>query len=146
MRRRYSDNDKAAALAALDANGGNVNRTAKQLGLAESTLRSWTQGRGTHEVVAELREVKKADLSDRLTDIAHAILDTLPKKLKDASAQQLATALGIVIDKKQLLEGKATDRTDLHVTSDEDRAARLAAIFDSARERRNRQSSYHADD
>lgn len=44
-RRQYSDNDKAAALAALDANGGNVRGTAKQLKLSHATLQRWSDRR-----------------------------------------------------------------------------------------------------
>lgn len=138
-RKQWTDQDKATALAALDANNGNVNRTAKQLHIAESTLRSWTNGRGTNSDVAVLHEVKKGELADRLEEIAHRILNTLPDKLKDANVQQLATALGIVLDKKQLLEGKPTERTEtIDTTLDNDeRLKRINSLLERARARRD---------
>jgi transposase-like protein len=41
MARAYSDEDKAAALAALKANAGNVKRTATQVGVPARTVRRW---------------------------------------------------------------------------------------------------------
>lgn len=140
-RRKFSDQQKSDALAALDANGGNVNLTATQLGISESTLRSWAKNRGVNADVALLREQKRIDLSIRLKDIAHQILDILPDKLKDSNTQQLATALGIVVDKSQLLDNKPTERHEvIDNLSDDERVARIAAIFDRARTRRTGQS------
>jgi transposase len=111
-RRSYSDDDKAAALAALAANGDNVNRTARQLGLSESTLRGWKNRRGTPDEIASLRDQKKGDLASSLEVIAHEIVGIIPGKLGEANLRELATALGIVIDKRQLLIGAPTDRTE----------------------------------
>lgn len=125
-RRKYSDHDRAAALAALDANGGNVFKTSKQLSIPRATLQEWAAGR-VNDDVPELRHEKKQELSERLDEIAHKILDVLPKKLAEATAPQLATALGIVIDKKQLLTGEATSRNEVKVDLDgtKERLARL---------------------
>jgi transposase-like protein len=41
---RYSDIDRANALATLAANGGNVQRTVAQIGVPEQTLRTWKTG------------------------------------------------------------------------------------------------------
>ena len=40
-RRSYSDAERAEALAVLDANAGNVERTARHLGLPRKTLEGW---------------------------------------------------------------------------------------------------------
>lgn len=134
-RQKYSDRDKATALAALDANNGNVYKTAKQLGISRSTLQEWARGR-VNKDVPELRQEEKKNLADRLEEVAHQILDELPKHLGEATAQQLATSLGIIVDKRQLLTNKPTDRVvvtdDL---TDEQRAARLMAIVERARQR-----------
>ncbi len=111
MARRYSDEEKAQALAALDANGGNVKRTAGQLGIPVSTLREWARGRGVVNGVTKIRHQKKGELADELETIAWRVLDALPEKLAEADARALATLLGIVIDKVQLLRGQPTDRT-----------------------------------
>lgn len=115
-RRRYSDEDKAAALATLDAMDGNVNGAARKLGIAESTLRSWNNDRGVHPVVANLREKKKGELADRLKEIAHEIIDGMPDKISEASLRDSGVTLGIVLDKLQLLSGAATSRNEHRVS------------------------------
>lgn len=40
-KQRYSDEAKAGALAALDANGGNLTRTARETGVSRQALRDW---------------------------------------------------------------------------------------------------------
>jgi len=107
-RRRYTDEEKATFLAALDANDGNVKRTARDCGIPESTLRGWKKSRGTNDAVAELRPQKKGELADALEDIAWKIIGVLPDKIDEASVRELATLLGVALDKHQLLLGKPT--------------------------------------
>lgn len=111
---KYSDNDRATALAALDANGGNVKATARQTGIPIGTIRHW---RATEAGGAELRTQKKVDLASELEAIALRLVAALPDKIGDASLQQVATSLGIAVDKMQLLRGQPTVRT---ATSRED--------------------------
>lgn len=108
MRRRYSDADKATALAALDANGGSVQRTATELGIPERTLRTWASGQGLSDDSANLRDQKKGELADQLEVIASKLAKAIPGKIREANLQQVATSLGITIDKMQLLRGKPT--------------------------------------
>jgi len=103
-RRSYSDEQKAVALAGLDADGGNVARTARQLGLPPKTLDQWAKG-GVGPGVAKLRHQKKEELADRLEAIARQLLDAMPGKIAAASLRTIAIALGIVIDKMVLLRG-----------------------------------------
>src|SRR5436190_21494765 len=42
-KRAYSDDDRLFALRALEANGGNVSRTARELGLPLATLHQWAR-------------------------------------------------------------------------------------------------------
>jgi hypothetical protein len=44
-RRAYSEQDKAQSLLVLDANGGNIKRTARQIGIPVGTLRAWRDNR-----------------------------------------------------------------------------------------------------
>src|SRR5262252_6413810 len=101
-KRRYSDQERAAALATLDANSGDVRRTARQVGVPEKTLAEWRDGRH-HPDVANLRGEKKAGLADRFEDVVHKILDVVPGKIADAGLAQLMTAAGIGVDKMLLL-------------------------------------------
>lgn len=129
MKRRYSDNEKAEALAALDANGGHVEHTAKQLDIPERTLNAWSNGRGVHPSVVQECEVKRGDLRDRLEEIAHRIVDVIPDKLQSASVQQLATTLGIVVDKMQILAGKPTVITEPQLLPPEERRRRIDELI-----------------
>ena len=125
-RRQYSDADKASALAALDANGGNVARTARELSIPRQTLDSWTNERGINHDVPELRQEKRGELAEQLEAIAYTLAGDLVKQDKRelATLQQIATSLGIVVDKMQLLRGKPTAINE-EVSDSRERLARL---------------------
>jgi transposase-like protein len=98
-RRRYRDDFRAAALAALTANAGNVARTARQLGLSRKTLEGWATGR-TPSPPAHLRHQKKAALADALEALARRMLDAMTaEKIKAATLLEIAVALGVCVDK-----------------------------------------------
>lgn len=132
QRRSFSDNDKAAALAALDANGGNVYRTAKELNVPRSTLQEWANGRVSHDV-PELRQQKRQDLHELFLNEIYAIAELMPTKRHEATYSQLATAAGIFTDKVQLLTGKATQRTEASAKVEhaiqEDTVEQLSAVL-----------------
>lgn len=132
----HSDNRKAEALAALDANGGNVARTARQLGIPRKTLSEWAAGRGVAEDVAEIRQQKTEALADRLETIAHSLLDSFKDKLPDASLKDAATAFGIAVDKMRLLREEPTSiqKTEAELTPEE-RAQRVRELLERARDR-----------
>ena len=129
-KKQYSDEDKASALAALDANGGNASKTARQLGIPRITLLDWSKNRGVSDDMSELRQVKKVELAEKLEEIAHKLADAIPGKINDATLQQTATSLAIAVDKLQLLKGEPTERTehqgglDLTVTDAREQLAR----------------------
>lgn len=142
-RRQFSDKDKAAALAVLDANNGNVFKTAKQLNIGRTTLEGWSKGRGINHDVPELRQHKKDEISQRLVEIVHKLIDAMPDKITDANLQQVSTSIGIAVEKIQLLDGDPTERNEIvdHGLNDSDRASRIAALLERARTRRDRPSA-----
>jgi hypothetical protein len=142
-RRRYSDDDRANALAALAANGGNVERTATQLGIPQSTLRHWVDG-DRHPEALQMGEQKKGPLADTLEVVAFALAGDLadPARRAGAKVPDLALALAIVIDKMRLLREQATSLTG--TLSDVERAARLRALVEEFR-RENGTLRPHAD-
>lgn len=105
---RWSEDDKARALAALDANGGNVKGTSRQLGIPQSTLRGWRNGIGTNATVTKKRDENARELKEEMRDLVYLLLEKLPDKLDKASAKEMMVGLGIAVDKLQLLEGKPT--------------------------------------
>lgn len=103
-RRRYSDEFRASALAALEANGGNVERTAKALDIPRKTLELWRDGQ--NESPAELCHRKKIDLNDELERfvvrlVNHPIAD-------DSNMKDIGIAVGIACDKLLALQGRPT--------------------------------------
>jgi transposase-like protein len=98
-RRRYTDDDRSSALAKLAENGGDVSRTAAQLGIPERTLNHWANGHGIHPDVAKEGERKKADLAERWEKVANSAIDALEKDIGGLRGKDAATVAGIATDK-----------------------------------------------
>lgn len=134
-KRQYSDNDKAVALATLDANGGNVKQTAKVLKIPESTLTDWAKNRGVHPEVTDIREEKKRGLAEKLEEVAHALTGNILIRAESELSilvpmKDVATSLGIVVDKMQLLKGAPTAISkDVSDVTNEDRANRILELI-----------------
>src|SRR4051812_44811606 len=93
-RRLYSDAERAAALAALDANGGNVKRTARHLSITVKTLSGWAKGRrGT--ITPEQRTEARKDLLAALEDFALRLVGMDPRTFADLSFKDVCVGLGI---------------------------------------------------
>ena len=108
-RRRYSDDERAACLAALVANGGDVRKTARQVGVPETTLRQWKH-RDRAPVSAEKSAQKKAELADIFEAIARdALAAVTPEKIALANVQQLLVSAGVATDKMRLLRNQPTE-------------------------------------
>lgn len=130
-KRRYSDDDRAAALCALDLHAGNASRAAKALGIPRVTLLQWRDGR-VPATVADLRNGKKADLSAKLEAIAHRCADLIPEKLEGASLRDLVGALHIAVDKMRILRGDPTVITETRQLSDTELRERLLSHYRAA--------------
>ncbi len=106
IKRQYPDEQKAAVLANLDANKGNVAKTAREADVPRKTLAAWKNGIGINEDVANISHVKKEELRDLHKLIAVRALGLLQNKLSDCSAVQLSTIAAISTDKMQVLSGE----------------------------------------
>lgn len=136
--RSASDEQKAAALARLDANAGNVLRTARELSLPPSTLRGWDDAAEAARdggAVADIRHQKREELAERLESFAHLCLDAIPDKIADAPLSDAMRALGIAIDKMLLLKGRATEIVATETLTPEEARARLAELLMRGHER-----------
>ena len=111
----FTEDDKAAALAALAANAGNVSKTARDLGIPRTTLSRWSNGERITDGVTAKAHVKKSALADELESLARILVGAMPEKVADATLQQSATALGITVDKMQVLRGESTDNGTLKI-------------------------------
>ncbi len=119
MRRRYSDEERAAALAALKANGGNLELTSRQAGVPRNTLRRWAE-HPEHAASSQVRQEKMEELSvlfDRVARvyIGRALTD---EAVSDTRGKDAVIAAATATDKKQLLGGKPTLISDQRHTFD----------------------------
>lgn len=136
-KRVYSDEDKAAALALLDFNRGNVYRTAKLLGIPDSTLDEWAKGRNMSAAVPKMRERKKGELAEKFEEIAHMALDATiddPEGLRKAGPQARIVVAGVATEKKLLLTGNPTQITR-HVEAQATAEQAVKRLLELARER-----------
>lgn len=136
---RYSDEFRAQAIAMLQLNGypeskGALLKTAKYLGIPQRTLSRWAK-RQSNPPPDKLVHKKNFDLRQAIKDELQAVLYELPSARPDADYKELITALGILVDKSQLLEGKATER--IEYLTPEERTDRLTELLDAARNRRD---------
>lgn len=115
---RYATEDKAKALALLKSNGGNLKRTARQIGVPPATLRMWRND-PEDAAPAELREQKEAELESHLESIALRYAKALDNDatvmaiVASRDPSKLAIVLGIAVEKIQLLRGKPTANINL---------------------------------
>lgn len=113
-RRRYTDEEKAAALVTLDLNQNldcPIAATANALQIPDSTIDNWKKGRGVSEKAVELGGEKKANLLElyemAVTKGLSEILDcTQPATWKEA------TGIATFTDKILLLRGQPTAITE----------------------------------
>ena len=116
-RRHYTEADKAKTLSALKANGGNLDRTARETKVPRNTIRLWAKA-PDRAAPAEVRQEKDDELEASLTRIATRYAaaldadDTVALILAKNPAA-LASVLGVAIDKLRLLQGKPTQHLGL---------------------------------
>ena len=110
-RRKYSDRERAEALAMYDA-CGNLTEVSKATGIPDSTLSAWiNHNQGLNDDIPDLRNFKRLDLASKLETIAHQCAGLLPERLPDANVREIVGAMGQSIEKSQLLRGQATSIT-----------------------------------
>jgi transposase-like protein len=125
-RRTYTTQDRAAALAALAANGGRTAQTAQELGIPRKTLERWVidrpappaepalappvapQKRGVAREAQALAPAACSALADKLEEIANNLADVIPGKVEKANLQQCMVSLGIAVEKVRLLREQST--------------------------------------
>ena len=139
-RRRFSDDERATYVAMLVAEGyptrvGALLKVSSFAGIHTNVLRRWWKGT-QNPPPTQLVIQKKAEIGERIEGIVHQVLDLLPDALELADARELITALGVSVDKLQLVKGHPTERiaTD-DATSNERRLAEIVALYDAVRAR-----------
>lgn len=128
--RRFSDEERAAALAALAANGGNVAKTARQVGVPRKTLSHWAKGT-RHPEAAKMGQLKKGNLADAFEDAAWKLIGVALDKADKMGGKDAMVAAAVAVDKMRLLRELPTEivKKDGTVTS---RIERLTESFEKA--------------
>src|SRR5262249_42234380 len=96
---RYTDEDKAAALAYLQANGGALAKAARELGIPLGTLKGWATGRNLGPKAIETYYAVKETLSSKLEDVVYQIVDAMPQKIPETTLRDLGATLGVLVEK-----------------------------------------------
>jgi transposase-like protein len=112
-RSTYSPEDKAAVLAVLAANGGNIKRTARETGIAITTVRNWSRGNtappSDELVQAAVDEFVKS--AERIREMALVKLEAAVES-GEVKARDLITVIGVLDDKITRASGLPTQRTE----------------------------------
>ena len=113
-RKRYTDDFRAGAVLMLEAAGypgtvGALTAVARKVKAPARTISRWFNKEQNPPPDRLVRE-KRGELVERLEDMAHMLLDAMGADIKDngVDAVRAATAMGITIDKWQLLKGEPT--------------------------------------
>jgi len=105
--RAYSDAERAAAMVALRANGGNLDKTSRETTIPESTLRWWRDSKPTADAQAA-QEKYAGDLAAYYDALAWKLLNRVEWDMNEIPAGMLMTAAAIATDKSRLLRGQPT--------------------------------------
>jgi transposase-like protein len=117
QRRVYTDADKARIKILLDANAGNIKRTARETGVAIATIRSWRdkwEKEGLPAAVAEVLPAVQAEIAENINRVRDKLLIIIEEKAdrRDINTRDAIMGFGVLTDKSRLIEGKATSRTE----------------------------------
>lgn len=110
--RKYTDEERASLVVMLEAEGypnrlGALKKVAEYAGVHENVLRRWWKGTSNPPPTTSVTH-KRIDLSTAINDELLAIFKEMGLKRDEADYRALGTVMGILFDKKMLLEGKAT--------------------------------------
>lgn len=135
--RKYTDTEKATALAFVQACGGNVAKAAKETGINRATLQKWVAGKMLHEVAVDLVAEKKEELSDIFEGVARKYLTHAlrPEVIESAGAKEAVTAAAIAVDKMRLLREQPTSIAGKEELTDDEFESKLRRLIARVRER-----------
>jgi len=95
-RTHFTPHIKQQAMIALERNGGNLYRTAKELGISEQTLSDWAKLHQEGRLLPSDSHVD-APLDDQLEEIVNRMVAIMPEKVEEASLQELTRSLTTII-------------------------------------------------
>lgn len=139
-RTHYSEKEKINACCVF-AVSGNSRRTAELTKIPEATIRQWKQSHWWNDVTTRIYSEQDEELSGKLTKLVDKAVDEINDRLEDGdyvynpkldkiirkpiNAKDVAGIAVMAVDKRQLLRGQPTSRTE-SVSQDQ----RLKALAD----------------
>ena len=129
-RRAYSEADKASALTALKANGGNISATAADTGIPRATLTKWRDGLGVNADVSVKCQQKEEELGSIFEKVCRTYLSRAldAQAVADSRGKDAVIAAATALDKLRLLRGEPSVITQ----HDERRTISAAILADPA--------------
>ena len=119
-RKTYSDEFReATAIYVKEARAGGMAWRAleRELKIPRRTIMRWVDSDNGVLVGDNGAPLKRQDLVERLTGMAHLILDNIEQTVSEAEFRHLMVGLGITVDKIELMSGRATERIDVNELS-----------------------------
>lgn len=119
--------EKRVEVATVYAVCGHIDRTAELTGISNTTVRKWRREEWFQKVVDEVRNENDEKIDVKFTEIVEKSLELVIEKLKNGdtfidkfgrshqkpiSARDTALIAAIMIDKRNLLRGRPTSRTE----------------------------------
>jgi transposase-like protein len=104
-RRRYTLDERARLVAAVAANGGNVNATAITFGVPETSLRQWVRG-DRHPELLSVSELHKKELAAKFEHVVELCLDVAESKVTELSPYQAIVVASIATERALQLRGE----------------------------------------
>lgn len=119
LKRRYTDEQRASLVVMLESEGypdrkGALAKVASYAGVPNATLQRWYHGH-RNPPPPQMVMAKRLDLAQSINDELVSIFSEMGHKREDADYRSLGTVAGILMDKKFLLEGKATQNINLNL-------------------------------
>jgi hypothetical protein len=151
----YTPEQKLSAVMAYVVTGCSI-KAGEMTGIPNATIRYWkSQAPWWPETIAKLRKQKQDELDGRFTGVIHKAIGEVEDRLDNGdqvvdkngnlvrrkmSGKETATTLAILFDKRQMLRGDPTSRTEKTTTSEQltsimNEFQRLAADIKSRQEK-----------
>jgi transposase-like protein len=111
---QYPDVFKAQALIKVEANEGNVSKTARELGIPKDTLYDWVNSRGINPDVLEIQAGVKGPMADEFERASRLYLQRAvkPEAIEKTSGYYALLGAGDAMKSAQLLRGQPTSITE----------------------------------
>ena len=107
MPKRYTPDEKSDALGQLSANNGDLTYTSTETGIPPETLRRWWKQQQAQP--EQQLQQKLTHLRQQLVENALMLAEAMEDKIENAPLNQLASAMGTVLDRYLKLDEHLTE-------------------------------------